>query len=127
MEHNGTYYGFHKPGSVDDKMGNRLSTVKRLDPSKDSFARDGHGKIVFDGETKPIEGPEVIKLINQETWYIYGNPFHRPMQAWETSDFVTFTKLSVNTPQGSKHCSIIPITQKELDALLARRQGLRRN
>ena len=28
VEYNGTYYGFHKPGGVGDRMGNRLSTVK---------------------------------------------------------------------------------------------------
>lgn len=120
VEHNGTYYGFHKPGDVDDKMGNRLSKVKSLDPTRDSFAKDGFGKVIFDDEIKPTEGPEVIKLIGQNKWYIYGDPFHSAMQAWETCDFVNFTRITVKTPQGSKHCSMIPITQKELDALLAR-------
>jgi hypothetical protein len=120
IEHDGTYYGFHKPGDVEDRMGNRLSTVKNLDPFIDSFDRDGHGKIVLNEEIKPTEGPEVIKLIDQQKWYIYGDPFHSPMQAWETTDFVTFNQIPVNTPEGSKHCSMIPISQKELNLLLAK-------
>ncbi len=120
VEHQGTYYGFHKPGDVDDRMGNRLSTVTRLDPARDSFAKDGHGKVVFEGQTKPTEGPEVIRLIGQDKWYIYGDPFHRPLEAWETADFVTFARIEVTTPDGAKHCSMIPITRAELTALQAR-------
>ena len=62
----------------------------------------------------------MIKLIGQEKWYVFGDPFNSPMQAWETTDFVTFNKIAVNTPKGSKHCGMIPITQEELDSLLAR-------
>lgn len=120
VEHGGTYYGFHKPGDVGDKMGNRLSTSTSLDPSRDSFGKHGHGKVVFAGEIKPTEGPEVIQLIGQNKWYIYGDPFRSAMQAWETTDFVNFTMTTVSTPGGSKHCSMTPITQKELDALLKR-------
>lgn len=118
VENNGIYYGFHKPGDVDDKMGNRLSIVKSLDPAKDSFANDGHGKVVFEGELKPTEGPEAIKLIGEDKWYIYADPFEHPMQAWQTTDFINYTEISVNTPKGSKHCSMIPITQEELTRLL---------
>ena len=120
VKHGDTYYGFHKPGGVEDRMGNRLSTVKSLDPANDSFAKDGHGKIVFSGEIKPTEGPEVIKLVGRDKWYIYGDPFSSPMQAWETTDFVTFTPIEVTTPPGSKHCSMLPITLGELEALLER-------
>ncbi len=123
LEHEGTYYGFHKPGDVNDRMGNRLSISKSLDPSKDSFAKSGQGKVVFEDEIKPTEGPEVIKLIGQNKWYIYGDPFNSEMQAWETTDFVTFTRISVSTPRGSKHCSMIPITKKELVVLLERYPG----
>lgn len=123
VEHDGTYYGFHKPGDVGDKMGNRLSVSTSLDPSKDTFANDGHGKVVLPGEIKPTEGPEVIRLVNQRKWHIYGDPFHSAMQAWETTDFKTFSKIVVNTPRGSKHCSLIPITHQELEALRARYPG----
>jgi hypothetical protein len=120
VEHEGTYYGFHKPGDVDDRMGNRLSTVTSLDPEKDSFADDGYGREVFAGQIRPTEGPEVIRLIGRDKWYIYGDPFHAPLQAWETTDFATYTTISVSTPEGAKHCSMIPITQAELSALRAR-------
>jgi len=117
VEYKGTYYGFHKPGDVDDRMGNRLSTVTSLDPTKDSFAKDGYGKVVFDGQFKPTEGPEVIRLIGRDKWYIYGDPFRHPLQAWETTDFVHFAQIDVTTPDGAKHCSMIPITQAEMERL----------
>ena len=117
IEHAGTYYGFHKPGDVDDRLGNRLSTVTSLDPSQDSFANDGPGKEVFPGQSKPTEGPEVIRLIGQEKWYVYGDPFHHPLEAWETTDLVTFRRIPFHTPEVAKHGSAIPITEKELDRL----------
>ena len=117
-EHDGTYYGFFKPGNVGDAMGNRLSTSKSLDPAKDSFAKGGAGKVVFEGQAKPTEGPEVIKLVGQNKWYVYGDPFNSPMQAWETTDFITYKKIEVKTPPGSKHCSILPITRNELESLI---------
>lgn len=120
VQHKGMYYGFHKPGGVDDRMGNRLSTSTSLDPKKDSFRKDGHGKDVLPEQTRPTEGPEVIKLIGEDKWYIYGDPFQSPLKAWETVDFAHYTKISVSTPEGAKHCSMIPITQVELDSLLKR-------
>lgn len=119
VEHNGTYYAFHKPGTVEDRMGNHLSTSRSLDPKIGSFAQDGIGKEVLPDETKPIEGPEVIQLIGQDRWYVYGDPFHAPMEAWETTDFKAFTKIDVTTPPGSKHCGLLQITEAELDKLLA--------
>lgn len=120
VEHNGTYYGFHKPGDVHDVMGNRLSISRSLDPARDSFAHDGHGKVVFEGEIKPTEGPEVIKLVGQDRWYIYGDPFNSSLQAWETTDFKTYKKIEVTTPKGAKHCSMFAISRTELDRLMIR-------
>jgi hypothetical protein len=117
VEVDGVYYGFHKPGDVNDLMGNRLSISRTLDPSENTFAEGKPGKIVFHGETKPTEGPEVIQLIGQDKWYIYGDPFRSPMQAWETRDFIEFTKIEVQTVAGSKHCSMLPITEAELRLL----------
>ena len=117
VEYEGTYYGFHKPGDVDDRMGNRLATVKSLDPKKDSFARAGYGRDVLPDQTRPIEGPEVIRLIGEDRWYIYGDPFRSPLEAWETTNFIDFTKIDVTTPEGAKHGSMIPITAGEVDAL----------
>jgi len=118
VEYKGTYYGFHKPGDVDDRMGNRLSTVTSLDPKKDSFAKHGYGKDVLPHQTRPTEGPEVIRLIGQDRWYIYGDPFTSPLQSWETTDFVHYSPISVTTPNGAKHCSMIPITQAERSRLV---------
>jgi hypothetical protein len=101
-------------------MGNRLSTSKSLDAEDNTFAAGGPGKEVFAGQTKPTEGPEVIRVIGQDRWYIYGDPFRAPLEAWETTDFVTFSKIEVKTPEGAKHCSMIPVTRTEFEALLAR-------
>ena len=84
-----------------------------------SFGDDGHGKIIFSDETQPTEGPEVVRLIGEKHWYIYGDPFHAPMEVWETTDFINYQKIAVTTPEGAKHCSMLPITRSELDALLA--------
>jgi len=119
VEHNGIYYNFHKPGDVDDKLGNRLSTARSLDPGVDSFARDGIGRDIFPDSEQPTEGPEVVKLIGEDRWYIYTGPFHAEMEAWETTDFETFTKIDVSTPPGSKHCGLVTITDAELEILLA--------
>lgn len=122
VKYNGIYYGFHKPGAVEDSLGIRILKTRTLKPGEDGFGfgKDGSGKEILLNQLKPIEAPEVIKLIGQQKWYIYADPFHYPMQAWETSDFSKFTKIDVNTPKDAKHCSMIPITQKELDKLLAK-------
>jgi len=117
VEYEGTYYGFHKPGDVDDRLGNRLATATSLDPKHDSFAKAGYGRDVLPHQSRPTEGPEVIRLIGQQKWYVYGDPFHSPLEAWETTDFANFTRITVTTPEGAKHCSMLPITRVELDAL----------
>jgi hypothetical protein len=40
------------------------------------------------------------------------------MEAWETADFETFEKILVSTPEGAKHCRMIPITEAERSRLL---------
>lgn len=120
-EHAGTYYAFHKPGTVDDMMGNRLLTSHSLDPQVESFAKegDGPGKDVLPDQSQPTEAPETVQLIGQDRWYVYGDPFHHPMEAWETTDFATFKKIVVHPPPRAKHCSMIPITEEELARLQA--------
>jgi hypothetical protein len=100
-------------------MGNRLSSSRTLDSKTNTFADGRPGKSVFEGQTQPTEGPEVIKLIGEEKWYIYGDPFQSPMEAWQTVDFVEFEKITVETVPGSKHCSMLPITGPELSRLRA--------
>ncbi|MBN1854882.1 MAG: hypothetical protein JW829_19265 [Pirellulales bacterium] len=118
VQHDGTYYGFHKPGDVQDKMGNRLLTATNLDPKKDTFGGKGVGRDVFPDSTRPTEGPEVVKVIGQDKWYVYADPFHSDLEAWETTDFDTFKKIAVSTPPEVKHGSMIPITERELETLL---------
>ena len=114
-EHAGTYYAFHKPGSVADMLGNRLLTSHSLDPQVESFAKgDGPGKDVLPDQSQPTEAPETIQVIGEDRWYVYGDPFYHPMEAWETTDLVTFKKLVVHPPPRSKHCGMIPITEEEL-------------
>jgi len=102
------------------KKGNlgHSSRFETVDPKTNTFAKGKPGKVVFDGQSKPTEGPEVIQLIGQNTWYIYGDPFRSPMEAWETTDFIKFKKIAVKTVPGSKHCSMLPITKTELRRLL---------
>jgi len=101
-------------------MNNLLLTSKSLDPRVDTFGGKGPGKDVLAGASKPIEGPETIKLIGQEKWYVYADPFYHPMEAWETTDFLSFKKIAVTLPRGAKHCSMIPITDRELESLQKR-------
>jgi hypothetical protein len=51
------------------------------------------------------------------------DPFNSAMQAWETTDFKTSSKIAVSTSPGSKHCSMIPITHQELETLRVRYPG----
>ncbi len=112
------WVAFHKPGTVEDMFNNLMLTTTNLDPRIDGFANRGHGKDVLHDASKPIEGPEVIKVIGENRWYVYADCFHAPMEGWVTTDFVTFTKIPVHPPQGAKHCSMIPITQTELHTVL---------
>jgi len=116
----GQYYAFHKPGATKDKMGNRMYVSPTLDPEKDNFGfgKFDSGKVVFNNQTQPTEGPQVIKVLREEKWYVYCDPFKSSLEAWETTNFIDFKKIDVVTPKDSKHCSIIPVTKKELKKLL---------
>ncbi len=114
------YVAFHKPGGVKDKMGNRLFVLDKLDRPVDGLWKREPGRVVFKDEAKPTEGPEVIKLIGQDVWYVYGDPFSSPLEAWQTEDFKTFKKIEVTTPVGAKHCSMFAVTKDELDKLKKR-------
>ena len=116
-KHNDTYYCFHKTGEVNDKMGNRFFTTKTLEPEGFVFKEGDYGAEVLPNQSKPTEGPEFVKLIGEDKWYVYGDPFGSALEAWETTDFKTFKKIKVSTPKDSKHCSFIHVTQDELNAL----------
>jgi len=119
-KHNGHYYAFHKPGSLEDNMGISMMISPTLNPGQQNFGfgKNGRGTEPLPGMVKPIEGPEVIKLINEDKWLIYADPFFNNFMVWETTDFVQYTKTPVSAPRGSKHCSILPITEDELNNLL---------
>jgi hypothetical protein len=59
----------------------------------------------------------VIRLIGQRKWHVYTDPFHSALEAWETTDFASFRRIPVTTPEGAKHCSMLPITRAEVNAL----------
>lgn len=119
VKYNELYYGFYKAAMTEDKKGNRMYVSPTLDPNQPGFAfgKDGYGKEVLPNQSKPTEGPEIVKLIGQEKWYVYGDPFGSALEAWETTDFKTFKKIEVSTPKNAKHCSFIQITEKELQRL----------
>ncbi|TKG93468.1 hypothetical protein EYV94_17120 [Puteibacter caeruleilacunae] len=119
VEHKGLYYGFHKPAMTEDKEGNRMYVSPTLDPNEEgfTFGQKDHGKEVLPNQSRPTEGPEIIKLIGEDRWYIYGDPFGSALEAWETTDFKSFKKIEVKTPAKSKHCSFVPITAEELKRL----------
>ncbi|MCL3780094.1 hypothetical protein EMN47_06790 [Prolixibacteraceae bacterium JC049] len=119
VKYNEMYYGFYKAAMTEDKLGNRLYVSPTLDPNDPAFTfgKNGYGKEVLPNQSKPTEGPEVVKLIGEDKWLIYGDPFGSALEAWETTDFKTFTKIKVTTPKDSKHCSFIPVTAKELKKL----------
>lgn len=118
-KHKGLYYGFHKPGSLEDNMGIGFMVSPTLDPQKPGFGFGrGNSKEPLPEMVKPIEGPETIKLIGEDKWYVYADPFFNNFMAWETTDFVYYKKIPVSAPRGSKHCSIVAITENELENLL---------
>jgi len=119
-KHKGMYYAFHKPGSLADNMGISMMVSPTLNPHKSNFTfgKKGRGAEPLPGMVKPIEGPETIKLINEDKWLIYADPFFNNFMAWETTDFKHFTKVPVSAPRDSKHCSMLPITEEELNRLL---------
>ena len=123
VKHEDLYYGFHKPGASKDQMGNRLYISKTVNPAEPEFAfgkggDDNTGKVVFPDESNPTEGPEVIKLIGENKWYVYADPFGAQLEAWETTDFKSFYKIQINPPHDAKHCSLIQITDAELQKLI---------
>lgn len=115
------YYGFHKPGSLKDNESIGVMRSPTLNPNHQDF---GFGKKssrqITTEVIKPIEGPEVLQLIGQQKWYLYADPFYNDFIAWETSDFEHFTRIAISVPHGAKHCSMLPVTEDELAALLDR-------
>lgn len=115
------YYAFHKPGSLEDNLSIEYMRSPTLDPkAKDFTFGKGARQAITNDVIKPVEGPEIIQIAGQQKWYLYADPFYNDFTAWETTDFEKFIRISVNVPQGAKHCSLLSITQKERENLLQR-------
>jgi hypothetical protein len=116
------FHAFHKCGSLADNFGISHMVSPTLNPKDKNF---GFGKQIKGTDVsmdlvKPIEGPQIIKLIDQNKWYLYADPFHNDFIAWETTDFVNYKRIPVSVPRGAKHCSIISIHKGTLDSLLTK-------
>ena len=116
------YYAFHKPGSLEDNFPVSGMYSSTLDPQRPGFSFGKQNKLItsLPDIVRPIEGPEIIQLNNEQKWYIYADPFHQPFIAWETTNFRDYNRIAVRPPKDSKHCSILAITKTELARLLAR-------
>lgn len=110
------YYAFHKPGSLEDNFSVECMYSPTINPEDQDFNFGNKNARFTDMPklVKPIEGPEIIQLNQENKWYIYADPFHQPFIAWETLDFVQFRPITVRPPDESKHCSILGITSSEL-------------
>lgn len=114
------FYAFHKCGSLAENLGITYMTSPTLNPKANNFGfgKQGKGIQITTEVVKPIEGPEIIKLNNQRKWYLYADPFFNDFIAWETVDFINFNRIPISVPRGAKHCSMLSITQNELNTLL---------
>ena len=116
------YYAFHKPGSLEDNFSVECMYSPTINPEDPNFSF-GNNKTQFTDMpqvVKPIEGPEIIQLNQEDKWYVYADPFHQPFVAWETTDFAQFNPIRVQPPAQSKHCSILGLTSTELAQLKKR-------
>jgi len=112
------FHAFHKVGKVSDDIWHMVSPT--LNPNHPDFGlgKAARSSKIITDVVKPIEGPEIIKLSNQQKWYLYADPFYNDFIAWETVDFVNYKRISVSVPRGAKHCSLLTISNNELDVLL---------
>jgi hypothetical protein len=120
IQADGRFQGFHKAGKVPDDIWHMVSPT--LDPKSPhfGFGKPGNASKITTDIVKPIEGPEVIKLNNQQKWHLYADPFYNDFIAWETVDFKNYKRIAVSMPRGAKHCSMLSITNTELNKLLNR-------
>jgi hypothetical protein len=112
------FHAFHKAGKVSDDIWHMVSPTLNPTHPDFSFGKAAKATKIITEVIKPIEGPEIIKLNNQQKWYLYADPFYNDFIAWETVDFVNYKRIPVSVPRGAKHCSILSISNNELSALL---------
>ena len=117
--HGGVNYLYYKRESDNKLMGTRSSTLNPRSFDGNTYA----GPI---GSTV-IEAPIVVKKLDENRWYLYGDsyvPINGEFYAWQTTDIAAgswtpLDKKHYTQPLNSKHATVTPITQAELDGLVA--------
>ena len=115
------YFGFYKNGIIGDWEISTLATSTGLNPATakfDTFKDIADQRLILPTQTRPTRSPQVVKLINENLWYIYLSPEYAPLEAWQTRDFKKYSKIIVYPPEGARLGSIIRITGEELTNLL---------
>ncbi|MES2263269.1 MAG: glycoside hydrolase family 43 protein [Pseudomonadota bacterium] len=118
--HNGVNYLYYKRESDNKLMGTRSVS---LNPR--SFDNNTYTSAL--GNTI-IEAPTVVKKNNENRWYLFGDsyaPVNGEIYAWETTDITAnawtpIDKKFYNQPLNSKHQTVVPVTQAELNNLVAK-------
>jgi hypothetical protein len=95
----------------------------------DSLAPRSFDNGIYTGLIGPaiIEGPELLKKINESRWYLYGDhwsPSNAIFRVWETTDlgannWAEVSQTRYTTPINCKHASTLAVTATELDRLIA--------
>lgn len=121
IEHDGVYYRFSK----DETLSNIV-----VDKS-DQLLRKEFTTLPSDsvGSQAGVEGPTSFKLNGEDKWVLlldnYGSGGYYPMVSDDISTGM-FTKLSSSEyklPSGPRHGTVMPVTQAEYDAVMAKWGG----
>lgn len=115
----GVNYLYYKRESDNKLMGTRSSTLTPRSFDANTYA----GPV----GTTVIEAPIVVKKLDENRWYLYGDsyvPINGEFYAWQTTDIASGTwtaldKKNYTQPLNSKHATVTPITQTELNNLVA--------
>lgn len=118
--YNGVNYLYYKRESDNTMMGTRSSTMNPR-----SFDANTYTSAIG---TTIIEAPTVVKKNNENRWYLFGDsyaPINGEIYAWETTNITAnawtpINKRNYNQPLNSKHQTVAPITQTEINNLVAK-------
>lgn len=117
--HNGMNYLYYKRESDNKLLGARSTSVNPRSFDTTTYT----GAI---GNTV-IEAPIVFKKHNENRWYLYGDsyvPVNGEFYVWQTTDITANAWTAVDKrfytqPLNSKHATIAPVTQAEINNLVA--------
>jgi hypothetical protein len=112
--YNGKFYMFFKDGHV-RPMRNRWAQSDKLD--------SGYGQISPLITPNTTEGPEVLKLTDQNKWYLYYDYWAAGKYGvMESTDLTNWSKeipaADIRFPFQRRHASFFPISEEELDRLI---------